>query len=109
MPQSLYSRLPFRTLLKFRRRAAGWFARELTYWKPALVPTQERPSIELQRSHGHFATRRQGETIQSNGEPYSAGFAGLGWSLLGDCLPQLLFDFAATGLEEGDHAYLRVK
>jgi len=101
MPQSLYSRLPFRTLLKFRRRAAGWFARELTYWKPALVPTQERPSIELQRSHG--------QTIQSNGEPYSAGFAGLGWSLLGDCLPQLLFDFAATGLEEGDHAYLRVK
>ena len=34
MQQSVHSRLAMRTLLKLRRCAEGWFAREWTCWKP---------------------------------------------------------------------------
>jgi hypothetical protein len=33
MQERVYSRLALRTLLKLRRCAEGWFAREWTYWK----------------------------------------------------------------------------
>jgi hypothetical protein len=41
MPQSVHSRLAMRTLLKLRRCAEGWFAREWTCWKPR-SETRER-------------------------------------------------------------------
>jgi len=34
MQQRVHSRLVLRTLLKLRRCAEGWFARERTCWKP---------------------------------------------------------------------------
>ena len=34
MSQGVHSRLVLRTLLKLRRSAEGWLAREWTYWQP---------------------------------------------------------------------------
>jgi len=44
MQQRVHSRLTLRTLLKLRRSAEGWFAREWTCWNPRSQTHDRTPS-----------------------------------------------------------------